>query len=634
MKFRTILLSLMSLLLLSAVAVAQDSSEYNEAPMLAEMVEAGELPPVEERLPVNPRVFPVYEEIGQYGGTVVRGFTGPSDRWGPTKLLEERIVEFEQYDSDTIELVPGYIDAWEILDNGATFSFTLKEGLRWSDGHPVTTRDVQFWYEDIFLNEELTPSISELYQVNGEPLTVEIIDEQTFHVKFSAPYPLFPEILAKESTGAPGLDRPSFIQPFHYLSQFHPNYASEEELAAILDEYSVENWIDLWDSSGQIQAWWFNPELPVITPWMIEVPPPANTVVMVRNPYYYGVDEAGNQLPYIDRIEHRFFEDREAFNLMIIQGEIDVQARHVDAANFTLYKENEANGDYRVVLWRNASTSSLFPNLNTTNEVLASLYADSRFIQALNIAIDRETINELVFSGLAEPRQASPVSGSPYFDPEYENLWTEYDPDAANALLDEMGLTERDEEGFRLGPDGERLTIVMETQTETDILELVASYWAEIGIEGLPRVIERSLLEDRRANNELDMYFGGLDRSSIVSADPRRYLGWETCANEYYKWWSSDGETGIEPPADHWIRDAWAAWDNAKSAPTIEDARAFVQEIITINRENNCFIGMVGEEPTLYIVNNAIGNFPAELTNDDAVRSPGNGAPMQWFYKQ
>lgn len=634
MKFRFFLISLLLLSLMATVAIAQDDMSYSEAPMLTEMVEAGELPPVAERLPVNPRVFPVYEEIGTYGGTIVRGFTGPSDRWGPTKLLEERILEFEQPNADTIELVPGYIDAWEIQDDGATFSFTLKEGLRWSDGEPVTTRDVQFWYEDIFLNEDLTPTISELYQVNGEALTVEIVDEQTFLVQFSGPYPLFPEILAKESTGAPGLDRPGFIQPFHYLSQFHPNYVSEDDLAAVIEEYAVEEWTNLWDSSGQIQAWWFNPDLPVITPWRVVVPPPADTVVMERNPYYYGVDAEGNQLPYIDRIEHRFFEDREAFNLMIIQGEIDVQARHVQAANFTLYKENEESGNYSVVIWNNASTGALLPNLNTTNETLAALYADSRFIQALNIAIDRVTINELVFSGLGEPRQASPVTGSPYFDAEYETLWTEYDPEAANALLDEIGLTELDADGFRLNADGERISIVVESQSENDSLELVASFWADIGIEALPRVIERSLLEERRANNEIEMYLSGVDRSSVVSADPRRYLGWETCANEYYNWWNSDGESGIEPAADHWIRDAWAAWDSAKSAATLEEAQAFVQDMITVNRDNNCFIGLVGEEPSLYIVNNDIGNFPAGLTSDDALRTPGNGAPMQWFFRQ
>ena len=608
------------------------AAQYQEAPMLAEQVKAGELPPVEERLPVNPRVFPVFEETGTYGGTLRRAFTGASDRWGPTKLLEERIVELVQRDPDTIELEPGYIEEYTLSDDASEFTFTLLEGLKWSDGEPVTTRDVQFWYEDIFLNEELTPSISELYQINGEPLTVEIVDEQTFKVKFAAPYPLFLEILAKESTGAPGLDRPGFIQPFHYLKDFHPTHASEEDLAAVVADKGVESWIDLWDSSGSIQAWWFNPDLPVITPWRVKTPPPADTVVMERNPYYYGVDEAGNQLPYIDTIEHRFFGDTEAFNLMIIQGEIDLQSRHVNPGDYTLYKENEANGGYHVVTWRGAGTDALFPNYNTTDEGLQSLYEDKRFREALNLAIDRVAINELVYSGLAEPRQASPISGSPYFDEAFEQQWVEYDPEQANALLDEVGLSERDSEGYRLRPDGERLSIVIESQGETDSLELISAYWADVGIEALTRVMERSLFEERRANNEQDMYFGGLDRSSVVSADPRRYLGWETGLNEYYKWYSSNGENGIEPPADHAIRDAWAAWDNAKTAATLEEAREFVQELITVNRENNWYVGLVGEAPSVFIVNDRLRNFPSDFTADDSLRTPGNGVPQQWFF--
>ena len=633
MKIQHTLLSFILMVLVTTIALAQDEIAYHEAPMLAEMVAAGELPPVEVRLPTHPRIIPVFNEIGTYGGTLHGAYRGDSDRWGPTKLIEERILEFEQRDAETIRLVPGYIDAWSIEDGGVSFSFTLKEGLRWSDGEPVTTRDVQFWYEDIFLNSDLTPAISGLYQVNGEPLRIEIVDEYTFIVRFAAPYPLFPEILAKESTGAPGLDRPGFIQPFHYLSQFHPNYATQEALDAITAEYGVASWVELWNERGQIQSWWLNPDLPVITPWRIVVPPPADVIVMERNPYYYGVDEAGNQLPYIDRVEHRSFESNEEFDFLVLQGAIDAQGRHV-SSDYVLYTDNAELGNYQVFIWHHASTDTLFPNLNVQDEVLASLYADSRFIQALNIAIDRNTINQLAASGLAEPRQASPVTGSPFYDAAYETLWTEYDPHAANALLDELGLSERDAEGFRLRPDGQRLSILIDTEIANDELVLVALYWGDVGIEVQTRVSDRDVFNTIRDNNEHQMFLYDLDRSSIVSADPRRYLGWEGCVNEYYKWLNSDGTIGIEPPADHWIRQAWTVWDNAKTASSLEEAHAFVQDLITVNRENNCFIGLIGETPSLFIVSNEIGNFPNGLTDDDTLRTPGNAHPMQWYLRQ
>jgi len=294
-------------LALSLCLIGSASFALEEAPMLAEQVAAGNLPPVEERLPAEPRIIETFGEIGQYGGTWRRAFSGPSDRWGPTKLMEERVVETVMDADQNVSIVPGWVGAYEANDDASEYTFTIREGLRWSDGTPVTTRDVQFWYEDVFLNEDLMPSISTLYTSGGEPMVLTFMDDYTFKVSFQNPYPLFLTILAKESTGRPGLDRPGFIEPFHYLKDFHPNYADNAKLKETIDRFGVNAWTDLWDSRGQIQAWWFNPDMPVLTAWRVETPPPAETVVMVRNPYYYGVDAEGNQLPYIDRITHRLF---------------------------------------------------------------------------------------------------------------------------------------------------------------------------------------------------------------------------------------------------------------------------------------------------------------------------------------
>ena len=632
MSFRT---SMLTATLLAALAMPAAGQTYSEAPMLADMVANGELPPVDERLPVTPRVIPVFGEIGTYGGTMRRAFKGPSDRWGPTKMMEERVVEFEMSLDGEVSLVAGFVDEFSVSDDSSTYTFTLRDGLRWSDGAPVTTRDVRFWYEDVFLNEELTPSIGELYKSGGEPMTVEIVDDRTFVVSFAEPYPLFLNVLAKESTGRPGLDRPGFVEPFHYLKDFHATYADADALQAAVVANNVEKWTDLWDSRGPIQAWWFNPDMPVLTAWRIATPPPAEIVVMERNPFYYGVDQDGNQLPYIDKIEHRLFENQEAFNLMIIQGEIDMQARHVNPGDFTLFKENEAGGEYTVSPWVDAKTWTLIPNLNVEDEVLRGLFEDARFREALNVAIDREAINELVFSGLGEPRQAGPVSGSPNFDPELEQLWTEYDPDRADALLDEVGLAERDDAGFRLRPDGERLAIVIDTRFEAQnpTLELVRQFWEDVGVEALVRLIDRTLYTERVSTAAFEIRFGAWDRSSIISADPRLMLGWQTFAPEYFRWWDSGGTDGVEPPADHPVRQVWASWEAATSANTYEEAEAHVQDIVSVHRENGWLIGLVGETPAIFIVSNRLGNFPPGLVNDDVLRGQGIGHPQQMFIR-
>ncbi|UXN74176.1 ABC transporter substrate-binding protein [Devosia sp. A8/3-2] len=302
-------------------------------------------------------------------------------------------------------LTPGYIESYRVNENSTEFTFTLLDGLKWSDGVPVTTKDVAFWYNDIFLNRKIVPTLEPTFAPGGVPLELEVVDARTFKVKFAQPYVYFLQIPAKDSTGEPSLDRPSFLFPKHYLSQFNNNYASDEELAAAAKKFNVAAWTDLWGSKGAATARWSNPELPVITARKIETPPPADTVVMVRNPYYYAVDQAGNQLPYIDRIEHRLYQDPETLNLMIARGQLDMQDRGLTLTNFTFYKENETRGGYHTVNWKDTNIWSLVPNMTVKDEVLAALFAEEKVREAFSIAVDRELIIELTQSGMAQPIQ-------------------------------------------------------------------------------------------------------------------------------------------------------------------------------------------------------------------------------------
>ncbi|MFY8101410.1 MAG: ABC transporter substrate-binding protein, partial [Allorhizobium sp.] len=514
--------------------------------------------------------------------------------------------------------------------------FTLLKGLKWSDGHPVTTEDVEFWYNDVFLNKEIMPSIDQTLAPGGKPMKLEVVDDRTFKVSFEEPYVYFLEILAKDSTGEPSLDRPSFLFPKHYLKQYNNNYVSEEELKAAATKYGAEKWQDLWGSKGAVTAWWQNPNLPVITAWKIETPAPAEVVTMVRNPYYYAVDQAGNQLPYIDRISHRLFSEQEAFNLMIVQGQIDMQMRYVEPQDYTFYKENETKGDYKVYRWNQAQTWSLVPNLNVKDDVLRGLYENADFRQALSISIDRETINELVFTGLAEPRQASPVTGSPNFNPELETHWAEFDPDKANQLLDGIGLDKKDADGFRLRSDGKRLSIVVEMQHANGpkTMEIVADNFKQIGIELLPRLIDRTQWDASRDNNEFQMQWYPFDRLSVVAADPRIMMGNDSYANQYYIWYSTKGASGIEPPADHPIRKIFEGWDAASKAPNREAADAALNQLIDTFVRQGWVIGIVGESPAIAIAKNDFKNMRDGLIEDDITRGIGLGVTQQMWMKQ
>lgn len=622
--------------------LAQEGMTYNEAPMLADLVAAGELPSVSERLPKNPRVIKPYKEIGEYGGTWRRAFKGISDRWGPTKCNEEMAIEWYAPDENTIELVPGFISEWIQNDDASEFTFILRDGLKWSDGNDFTTEDVQYWYDYHYLGElENKHAFLTLNQVD---MQLEVIDELTWKVKFAQPNPLLPISTAK-STGGP-MGGPTMAAPSHYLTQFipdHPN-ANQAMIDAAIEANGVQVWQDLFGTAGDMQGpiggWFRNPDLPVIFAWKAANLPTEDPFIMERNPYYHAVDNEGNQLPYIDYIEHALFSDAAVFDLWIAEGRIDMQNRHVNSANFTFYKENEEAGDYQVVIWKNAATNALHPNIN--NEKYGELFDTPAFREALSIAIDRDEINDLVYDGLQEPRQASPVSGSPNFDPDFETRWIEYDPDRANELLDGLGLAERDGEGFRLW-NGETIAFAIMHRYVTgepgaDEIQLVENYWREIGLKVSQDVVERSLYEERCENGEVEVGVWGVDRASIVMADPGRFLGWVDDGPwaPLYGHWGDPSSVlkKVEPPADHPIREIWRLWAEVQAEPDEATRNALFKQLLDIHKEHPWQIGTVGEGPALFIVSNRFGNMMANFIVDDTLRGQGLVMPAQCYLKQ
>ncbi len=625
-----------------ASVMAQTATSYNEAPMLAEMVASGSLPPVSERLPVNPRVINNVTEVGEYGGTWRRAFKGISDRWGPTKLNEEMSIEWDVPDPDTVNVTAGFVDSWTQNDDASEFTFTLREGMKWSDGVPFTTEDVQFWYDEIYLGE--LGNKPAWLTVGGVDMALEVLDELSWTIRFPAPNPLLPITIAKRTGGMTG--GPTMAAPAHYLRQYMPQYGNQAMIDAAIEENGVGTWQELFGDAGNLQGpigfWFRNPELPVISAWKAGNKPTEDPYMMVRNPYYHAVDPAGNQLPYIDQIQHDLFDDNAVLDLWIAQGRIDFQGRHVSSANFTFYRENEAAGDYSLTIWKAASTNAVHPNINNPDPVLAALADTAEYREALSIGINREEINDLIYDGLFEPRQASPVSGSPNYDPEFETRWAEYDPDRANELLDGLGLT-RGDDGIRVRSDGQPLsfTILHRFTTGTpqaDEMGLVEKYWRELGLDVSQDVVERSLYEQRVQNGEVDVGVWGADRNSVVMADPGRYLGtiddgpWAPLYGHFYD--TESPYKKLEPPADHPINEMWSLWDQTAIEPDAVKRDALFKQLLDIHKRHPYMIGLVGEAPVLYITSNRFGNVASGYIDDDTLRNSGQLNPAQYFIRQ
>jgi peptide/nickel transport system substrate-binding protein len=451
---------------------------FKEAPSLAERVSAGELPILAERLPERPLVVPLTDErsIGTYGGNLTTLVAGAKD----TRLLNvygyARLVG---YDED-LALRPDILEKVEV-EGGHRFTLYLRKGHRWSDGHPFTTEDFRYYWEEVAQNADLAPTGAPItMRVGDELATVEIIDEWTVRYSWSNPNPFFLPALA----GA----RPLFIyRPAHYLKRFHAKYRAKEEINAEARERGFRNWAELHNRLDNLYRS-DNPDLPTLQPWMNTTPPPSTRIIGMRNPYFHRIDPEGNQLPYIDELILRVVAPA-LVPAKSVSGETDLQARGLSLSDYPLLKENEQRSNYSMKLWRtvHGSQLALYPNLNANDDTWRSLLRDTRFRRALSLAIDREEINFVIYFDFAIEGNNGVLPGSPLFNEDQFLAWAEYDPDLAEELLEELGMTEFNDDDIRLKPDGTPLVIIVETAGENteavDVLELIHDTWLRIGIK-------------------------------------------------------------------------------------------------------------------------------------------------------
>ena len=205
-----------------------------------------------------------------------------------------------------------------------------------------------------------------------------------------------------------------------------------------------------------------------------------------------------------------------------IAGELDMQFRHLDGAsgdNYTLLMENQEQGHYKVIREVNpmASAETFFPNLYHKDPVLRKIFRDVRFRQALSSCLNRDEIQEIAFSGFGEVRQASLAPGMPYYSAEWEKAYTAYDPALANKLLDQMGLKWDADHKYRLRPDGKVFEVLLQNdRTNTDAIVLAAKDMEAVGIKAIVKTMERTLLEELRENNDVDIYVWGYEGVSFL----------------------------------------------------------------------------------------------------------------------
>ncbi|GAC1336097.1 MAG: ABC transporter substrate-binding protein [Bradyrhizobium sp.] len=629
---------------------AQWPKKFGEAPALAELVKAGKLPPVEQRLPQEPMVIKPLRSTGKYGGTWRRGFLGPGDSENGNRVRSSDKLLF--WDVNGTHIMPNVAKGWETSADGRRTTLFLRKGMKWSDGAPFTADDFMFWSEDMYQNKDLIKSAAPELSTNGKPGRISKVDETTVLFEFDEPHFLFASQIAGDTQVGGGQSRLQsderelgLYAPAHYLKQFLPKYSSVESLNAKAKAAGFDNWAQVFKIKSD---WRLNPEVPTISAWRMVQPINSQTWVLERNPYFWTVDTDGNQLPYLDKVQLTLAENPEVINLRAIAGEYDYMERFIDLAKLPVFLENAARGKYKVHLdpGFNGSDSELkFNFAYRLDAEIQKWFANLDFRRALALGIDREQINEAFFLGLGvtgTPIPADIIPESPGKD--WRQRWATLDVARANTMLDAIGLKKKDAEGFRLRTDnGERLRLqidVAQTLSPTwpQQAEMIIQQWRAIGIWAEMRLFERSLFYTRVRNDQNQLVLWSNNGSEslylytipVLPIDPQSSFG----GAAYAQWYASNGAAGIKP-TDPELLKGFELLRGAASQP--EERRVQIaQEIWKLLVDQVWSIGIVGQSPAYMgtrVVNERLENVPARTCVAQHCRTPWSGHPEQWYYR-
>ena len=628
---------------------AQWPKTFHEAPMLAELVKTGKLPPVAQRIPAEPMVWKPLNEIGKYGGTWRRAFTGPADGENANRINASDKPLF--WSADGSKIVPSMAKGYELSDDGKTYTLFLRKGMKWSDGAPFTADDFLFWFEDMYGNAEIVPTPSPEMKPKGKPAKMVKVDETTVRWEFEVPYYLFEELMAGDTAVGGGqavrqAAKVSFgsYAPAHYLKQFLPKYSSLEAVNALAKKEGFENWVQMLHFK---KDWQLNTELPTLGPWKTVRPINNPIWLLERNPYYYAVDSAGNQLPYMDRVQLTLGENLEVINLRAMAGDYDEQERHIDLAKLPVLLDNQTKGNYKVHLDLGFAGADFLLQVNQSfigDPEIRKWLTNADFRRALSMGIDRDQLNETFFLGVGTPGSPVPGESLPTFPgAEWRKKWSTLDVAAANTLLDKIGLAKKDSDGFRVRTDnGERLRIqiiaIQAFMPYPKMSEMVADHWRKIGVQADVKEMERGLGFTKTRNNEHHIFIWNNGGTEFLYLFPRHAIpvdGAEAFMGpQHGLWYASSGTQGTKPDDPNILR-IWELF--AEAAGLKADGRAKnAQEIWKILADQQYGIGTVGQSPAglgVRLVSNKLGNIAARVCNAQHCRTPGSSHAETWYFK-
>lgn len=574
-----------------------------ESPMLTGRVKAGQIPALAERLPKNPMVQEVWKAPGAYGRTLRYAMDEALASTATYLYADYGLLEWNMHGT---EGVPSLAESVEASENNSVYTITLRQGLKWSDGQPLTNEDVLFALNDVLLNKTLNPTLPTWFRnFDGtDPTSTEQGGKVV--ITFNSPNSLFLKYLYMPFNSYQA------VKPKHYLKAFHPNYTDPNQLAAAAKKAGLDKWDNLYATKDNP---WLNAELPTAGAYVLKTAATGSsgTASYERNPYYYKTDSHGRQLPYIDRATVQVLSD-DTLNLRAAGGELDLQSNVLAFTNTGLLQRNADAKGYRVMRWLARSNYvNLFLNLSNKDATLRNLLQNIDFRAALSQAIDRDALNKQLLGGVGDYRQFTPSEGDPYYVDGVGQRFLKHDVAAANRLLDGLGLTRRDGNGTRLRPDGKPLDVVVmfveatEIVKISDALNFVVNAWKDIGVKLTLKPVDTGLFYNLRDSNDYDIleYTG---HSVDWDMQPIWFVpqGGTFSGPAFGAWFSSNGKSGMEPPQE--FKDLWNLWGQLAQAPSDQARIAAGQQITKQWDEKVYVIGLIGTPFRPAIANKKLQN--------------------------
>ena len=616
----------------------------NESPLLRELVDEGNLPPLEQRITPEPCVMRGTDGIGNYGGTWHRIATHDEDidiiRW---RLSSTGLVRWSPLG---YPIKPHLARSVEAKNDNREFIIRLRKGVRWSDGHAFTVDDILYWWDeerDPVAGYGVTPK---WMRSAGKPGRIEKIDELTLRITFDEPHGSFMEQLASQS-------HLMAQSPRHFLEKYHPTKGDAEFIKSEMRAFRMPGPRALYIYVKNFA----NPEHPRLWPWVPRTYRATPPQVFVRNPYYWVVDVAGNQLPYIDRVQFAV-KSTQTLPIAFSNGEASMQTRHVRYENYTELMSRRDLGGYRILHWYPATRSiwNINPNLNRLvdpkrpeTKWKAELLADNRFRQALSLAINRRAIIRSEYNDQVEPAQVEPGPESPFHSEKLRRAFIEHDPARANALLDELGLTKRGLDGMRLFPDGTPAVFYLDYSTFTGMgpAQFVVDDWAEVGIRAIAREQQRELFYARKDSGDFDFNIWSSESDFFPLLEPRVFVP-DTIeafyAPRWSRWFVNGGYWGDPkvakvkmaqpPPRDHPMWRAYELYERALRTPTLDGQQKLFAQIADITAENLWTIGIAEAPPQIVVVRKDMRNVPRNALYGARFNTPGNAGIETYYYER